>query len=490
MFLDRCFLQIKNITSITVNRNFWDFLFESGKISDINQTILQTSQNQNYHQNIKLLIENFFNHLSLSTVKVFNQNGTSNVSLLINKFHIFNSLTHISVFLFILFVLFASINLFFFFFFLTKTFLKNNLYLFMKVWIYFLFNIFAFYSFYWYEEYFLFGEQKKFFKKQIWSNHSYFGKFIFQLKSKKLKINKQQNFLLRVQNLSFSYETMHNFIKHLIDCYKYAKFSKTIDEEKHFFSFSKIFFKKKETCIVLKNINLEFKKNSFNVIIGPNGCGKSTLVKLICGINDNYRGEITLHQQKLSEINKKELSDILSYVPQELYMPDGIIVYDFLSLLKLSNKKINSELEDEDHDVITEALEKTNCLDFWNKNISELSGGQRQKILLASILVKNAEIVVLDEPTTYFDLKNQFDFLNSLKELQKQGKTIIIIMHDIEQALNYADNLIVLKNGKVYDVGEPKKIMNSKLLSDVFKITCELNWNNDNAELSEVKPII
>ncbi|AEG73460.1 Iron(III) dicitrate transport ATP-binding protein fecE [Mycoplasma haemofelis Ohio2] len=295
------------------------------------------------------------------------------------------------------------------------------------------------------------------------------------------------NYLLLVENLYFSPLMKHSTTKHLKDQYALLRNHREVDEGSHVYTKKPLFGGKEE--YILKNINLAISKGSFNVIIGPNGSGKTTLIKTLLNLNENFMGKVIWNGQSVSNINRTSFAQKVSYIPQFLSIHQSLSVTDYLSFARYPYRNSNSNNEKNDEYVIMKAIRDSGCLPFAHKNLDELSGGQKQKILLASILVQEADVIVLDEPTSFLDIKNQHLFLESLKSLNKRGKTIIMILHDLQQSINYASNLIVMKDGELYASGTPKEVVTKDMLREVFSIDCQLSNNNGYLGIEEIYAI-
>ncbi|WP_391591951.1 ATP-binding cassette domain-containing protein [[Mycoplasma] cavipharyngis] len=305
-----------------------------------------------------------------------------------------------------------------------------------------------------------------------------------------LKFNDQTNdpsCYIEVKNLSFTYHHGHKWTKHLLDTFKLSVHEKEYSEETHIFIRKKLikFINKMMPFVapkpknILTNLNFKIAKGSFTTIIGPNGSGKSTLIKTLLGIERHYFGTINWNQKNLHRIQRRSFAQNVAYFPQILDIPEGINVYDFVAFGVIPHQDLSGEITQAQQKNIYDALLITNTLKFADKKMNQLSGGQRQSVILATILAQQTDTIILDEPTTYLDLNNQNLLLTLLKKLQKNGKTIIMILHDLNQAINYSDNLIILKDGTIYNQGSPKTIINQKLLQEVFQVKAKIELINN-----------
>lgn len=190
--------------------------------------------------------------------------------------------------------------------------------------------------------------------------------------------------------------------------------------------------------------------------------------------------------KRLSHLNRTAFAREVSYIPQFLNLQNAISVIDFLEFARYPYRQLFGNSPEVDRQLSEQAIGKNNCEHLRDRMINELSGGQKQKIILTSVLVQEAEIIVLDEPTSYLDIKNQHQFLEILAQMHSKGKTIITILHDLRQSLKYADHLIVLNEGRIMASGRPEEIVNRHLLRDVFKIDCDISHTPQGVELNNI----
>ncbi|WP_084277109.1 ABC transporter ATP-binding protein [Ureaplasma canigenitalium] len=221
----------------------------------------------------------------------------------------------------------------------------------------------------------------------------------------------------------------------------------------------------------IDEINLNFFENKFTTVLGPNGCGKSTLAKSIVKLLKSAPGAIKVFDQDISKLSNKKLAQIISYIPQTIEIPQGVRVIDFITYGRNPYLGITGILSKNDKDIINKTIKDMGIESLAHKFMQDLSGGQRQKVILALCLVQDTPIIILDEPTTYLDVKNQYELLESLKHLQLyKNKTIIAILHDLNQAIQYSDYIYVLKDGHVKATGFPDDVITKELLKDVYDI--------------------
>ena len=221
---------------------------------------------------------------------------------------------------------------------------------------------------------------------------------------------------------------------------------------------------------ILENLNLKIPKGKITALIGPNGCGKSTLLKAISGGIKISSGKVMINDQDLIKLRHKKRAKILSILPQSPITPDGISVQQLVNFGRNPYLSQWGKLSTDDHQKVHEALTETNLLELAKRRVDSLSGGQCQRAWIAMVLAQNTEYILLDEPTTYLDLSYQIELLEMIQEMNKNGKTIVVVLHDLNQACRYSDHLVVMKKGKVITQGKPKEIFNSELLQTVFNL--------------------
>lgn len=217
----------------------------------------------------------------------------------------------------------------------------------------------------------------------------------------------------------------------------------------------------------IKDLSLEFEGGKITTILGPNGSGKSTLLHMISTYLKPKSGKIYLNDMDLRKLKQKEIAKYISCVYQEHESPDDITVRDLVSF----GRNIYTD-KDENEKMIDFALEATGISDIQHKKVNNLSGGQRQRAFIAMSLAQNTDILLLDEPTTYLDIYHQIEILEVIKSLnQKYGITIIMVLHDLNQAVNYSHNLVIMKDGKIVKTGRASKVIDEKTINDVYRVS-------------------
>nr|WP_230595931.1 ABC transporter ATP-binding protein [Rhodococcus fascians] len=224
--------------------------------------------------------------------------------------------------------------------------------------------------------------------------------------------------------------------------------------------------------VISESLSVEIPAESFTVIIGPNACGKSTLLRALCRGLTPSAGEIILDGKDISKYKSKHLARTLGLLPQTALAPDGIRVADLVSRGRHPYQSMFQQWRPEDEDAISRALAATQVTELSGRYVDELSGGQRQRVWLSMLLAQETPIMLLDEPTTFLDIAHQYQLLELLKSLHAQKKTLVAVLHDLNQAARYASHLIVMKDGRVHATGAPSEVITAELVEEVFELKC------------------
>ena len=221
---------------------------------------------------------------------------------------------------------------------------------------------------------------------------------------------------------------------------------------------------------IIDNLTLTIPEGKITALIGPNGCGKSTLLKALSRINRIQSGDIYLQNTSLSDIKDKHLAQRLSMLPQVVVSPEGVTVRKLVEYGRSPYVSHWGRLSSYDKQKVAEAMQQTGVLELAEHKIESLSGGQRQRAWIAMILAQDTEVVMLDEPTTYLDLSHQIELMNLMRAMNQQGKTVIVVLHDLNQACRYCDHLVVLKEGQLVAQGTPEQVFTEQMLENVFNL--------------------
>ncbi|WP_028393839.1 ABC transporter ATP-binding protein [Bacillus cihuensis] len=227
--------------------------------------------------------------------------------------------------------------------------------------------------------------------------------------------------------------------------------------------------------LIVKNLNIVIPDKKITTIIGSNGCGKSTLLKAITRIISHQSGTVVLDGENISKENTKVLARKMAILPQTPESASGLTVGELVSYGRFPYQKGFGRLTKKDYEVIDWALEVTGTKDFKYRSVDALSGGQRQRVWIAMALAQETEMIFLDEPTTYLDMAHQLEVLELLQKLnQDQKRTIIMVLHDLNQAARFADYIIALKDGEIVKAGSCEEIITHDVLRKVFQIDAEI----------------
>lgn len=227
--------------------------------------------------------------------------------------------------------------------------------------------------------------------------------------------------------------------------------------------------------IILKDINVTIPKEKITILIGSNGCGKSTLLKSMARLLKPVKGNIVIGTEDIFKMHTKNVAKELSILTQNPSAPSDLTVFNLVKQGRYPYQGLFKQWSKEDQDIVLDALVKTGTLDIRDKKISDLSGGQKQRVWIALTLAQETEIILLDEPTNHLDIKYKIEILDLLKDLNKNYKrTIVMVLHDINLACRYADNIIAIKNGEIYAQGNPENIINEPLIRKVFDINAKI----------------
>jgi len=220
----------------------------------------------------------------------------------------------------------------------------------------------------------------------------------------------------------------------------------------------------------LKQINLKIKRGNYSALIGPNGCGKSTLLKAIGQIIPLGSGEIRVDGERIDHLSTKAVAKQIAFLPQTPAVPTGITVEQLVGYGRAPHQSILGIRSRQDVEIVENALHTSGLFEFRKRSLNELSGGQRQRAFIAMCLAQDTPYIMLDEPTSYLDIRYQYETLDLLQHLNKQGRTIVVVLHDIAQASRYANHLVVMRDGAVFSEGEPGTVVNPDQIESVHKI--------------------
>ncbi|TCT14878.1 iron complex transport system ATP-binding protein [Natranaerovirga pectinivora] len=235
-----------------------------------------------------------------------------------------------------------------------------------------------------------------------------------------------------------------------------------------------------EDNMIIENMNLSIPKGQISIIIGANGCGKSTLLKSIARVVKPKSGEIFINGKNIKKQKEKTIATQVAFLPQGPICPSGITVKELVAYGRFPHQKMIGGLNVHDKEIIDWAIEETGLKDFSDRAIESLSGGQRQRAWIAMTLAQETDIIMLDEPTTYLDMSYQLEVLQVLEKLNKEKHiTIVMVLHELNNACRFASHIIGLKNGKIICKGNPKEAITKDTLKDIYGIDVKLQLSEN-----------
>ena len=224
----------------------------------------------------------------------------------------------------------------------------------------------------------------------------------------------------------------------------------------------------------LDGVTLDFCESEMTAVVGPNGAGKSTLVTILAGVRERYLGSCQCYGRELSNWNKRQLARLVAYIPQRLTVEFPFTAEQVVLMGRTPHCRGLFETE-EDRQAVAEALELTDATAFAGRRFRELSGGEQQRVVLASALAQKPRMLLLDEPTTFLDLKHQIAVYDRLLQLSRQGVGIVAVTHDLNLAAAFADRIVAVTRGAVAADGAPADVLQAELLRQVFEAEVEVH---------------
>lgn len=224
-----------------------------------------------------------------------------------------------------------------------------------------------------------------------------------------------------------------------------------------------------DQATIIKDLNVEIPAHQITALVGPNGCGKSTLLKGLARLLKPESGTVYLESTSIAKLSTKDVAKRLGMLPQSPVAPEGLTVRELVAQGRYPHQSWFQQWSKEDEQFTEQALSITGMLELASRPLDSLSGGQRQRAWIAMALAQNTDILLLDEPTTFLDLAHQIEVLDLLYELnQTQNRTIVMVLHDLNQACRYADYLVAMRQGYIYTQGIPTEVMTEAMVREVF----------------------
>jgi iron complex transport system ATP-binding protein len=226
--------------------------------------------------------------------------------------------------------------------------------------------------------------------------------------------------------------------------------------------------------VVLDNLDITIPTGVITTVIGPNGCGKSTLLRTLSRLLKPRQGTVLLDGHDIARLKTKDIAKRMGLLPQTPIAPEGLTVADLVARGRHPHQSWLRQWSSDDAEIVEKALHMTGVADLAQRPVDSLSGGQRQRVWISMTLAQGTDLLLLDEPTTYLDLAHAIDVIDLVDDLHEGGCTIVMVLHDLNLAVRYSDNLIVMKAGSIVAQGHPSEVITSELLLDTFGLQAKV----------------
>ncbi|MEU7474900.1 ABC transporter ATP-binding protein [Lentzea sp. NPDC042327] len=226
--------------------------------------------------------------------------------------------------------------------------------------------------------------------------------------------------------------------------------------------------------VVLDDLDVAIPTGVITTVIGPNGCGKSTLLRTLSRLLKPRRGTVLLDGDDIARLRTKDVAKRMGLLPQTPIAPEGLTVADLVARGRHPHQSWVRQWSSDDAEIVARALAMTGVSDLAHRPVDSLSGGQRQRVWISMTLAQGTDLLLLDEPTTYLDLAHAIDVIDLVDDLHENGCTIVMVLHDLNLAVRYSDNLIVMKQGSIVAQGHPSQVITSELLLDTFGLQAKV----------------
>lgn len=225
---------------------------------------------------------------------------------------------------------------------------------------------------------------------------------------------------------------------------------------------------------VIPSLDLAIEQGDFMVVVGPNGCGKSTLLKALCRVNRPSAGRVEIDGEDVHRMRGRAVAQRISLLPQSTVAPEGITVAELVARGRHPHHTLLRQWSPDDDRAIAAALQRTHLGDLADTPVATLSGGQRQRAWVAMVLAQDTEVILLDEPTTFLDIAHQYELLELFAELNREGRTVVAVLHDLNQAARFASRLVVMSEGRIRGDGHPTSVLTAELVREVFGLAADV----------------
>ncbi|WP_369212168.1 ABC transporter ATP-binding protein [Streptomyces flavofungini] len=219
---------------------------------------------------------------------------------------------------------------------------------------------------------------------------------------------------------------------------------------------------------VIDGLDVTIPPGVITTIIGPNGCGKSTLLRTLTRLLKPTAGTVVLDGEDIGRLKTRTVAKKLGLLPQAPVAPEGLTVADLVARGRHPHQSWLRQWSSDDADVVEKALAMTGVADLADRPVDSLSGGQRQRVWISMTLAQGTDLLLLDEPTTYLDLAHAIDVLDLVDDLHESGRTVVMVLHDLNLATRYSDNLVVMREGAILAQGHPRDVITAELLEEAF----------------------
>ncbi|WP_168581442.1 ABC transporter ATP-binding protein [Gephyromycinifex aptenodytis] len=229
-----------------------------------------------------------------------------------------------------------------------------------------------------------------------------------------------------------------------------------------------------EKRCVIDGFDLEVASGEFTAIIGPNACGKSTLLKALARLLPASAGRVVLDGRPIHDHKTVEVAKVLGLLPQHTTVAEGIRVADLVSRGRFAHQRFLRRWNEKDTLAVEEAMRDAKVSDLATRVVDELSGGQRQRVWLATVLAQQTPLLLLDEPTTYLDINHQLEVMELCSQLNRRGRTVVTVLHDLNHAARFATHVVAMREGRLVAQGPPAEVLTPDLLAEVFAIEAQV----------------